>query len=93
MKKLILVASTLFIVVIVLAVLQVMMTNMLSTDGAQLSELQAEVSRYKRENALLSEKILQASSLTTISEKATEQGFASTAQTYLSAPLPLALKQ
>ena len=93
MKKLTIVTSGLLLIVIILAVAQVMMTNILSTDGAQLSKLQAEVEKYKRENALLNEKILQASSLTTISEKATEQGFALTAQTYLSTPLPLALKQ
>ena len=93
MKKLILVTTSLFFIVIVFAIVQVMMTNMLSTDGAQLSELQAEVSKYKRENALLNEKILQASALTTVAEKATQQGFVPSSQTYLSTPLPLALKQ
>lgn len=93
MNRLVIVSSGLFFIVIVLAVLQVMMTNILSTDGAQLSELQAQVSKYKRENALLNEKILQTSALTTVAEKATQQGFVPSSQTYLSTPLPLALKQ
>lgn len=93
MKKLTLFTIGLFIVVIGLALVRVMMSNMLSTNGAELSKLQAEVVTYKRENALLKERVLAASSLTTIAKKAEEQGYIVSSQTSLSNQLPLALKQ
>lgn len=93
MKRLVLITSGLFFIVIVLAVVRVMMSNMLSTNGAELSKLQAEVVTYKRENALLGERVLAAQSLTAIAKKAEEQGYIVSSQTSLSNQLPLALKQ
>lgn len=93
MRKPILITSFLLSIVILLAVVQVMMTNRLSTNGVELSELQVDLVKYKRENALIKEKLLTASSLTNIAEKAKEEGFIPSTQAYFSTPLPLALKR
>jgi len=56
--------------------------------------LQNRIEAYKKTNAMLSEKYLEDSSLTTIAAKAKEKGFIDAKdQVYLSTPLPLALKQ
>ena len=73
---------------------RVTVENSISTTGIELMKLQEEVAAYKKDNALLQEKYLANSSLINIAAKARKKGFVdSTNQVYLSAPLPLALKQ
>lgn len=93
MRKPGIIVAILLLIVIALAVVQVMMTNILSTDGATLSNIQSEIARYKRDNALLKEEILANTSLTVIAEKAEKDGFAPSGQAYLSTPLPIAMTQ
>lgn len=84
----------LIIVVISLSVVQISFSNRVATDGAQLSMLDQKIAEYKRENTLLQEQVLQASSLTNIEKNAQKLGFVDgESPIYLSAPLPLALKQ
>ena len=52
-----------------------MLQNTLSTSGIFVSEAEHEISSYKTQNAILSEELLTASSLTNIIEKASEAGF------------------
>lgn len=91
MKKTALLTIGLVGIIIVLAVVQVTVTNKISTHGIYLSKLEQELDSLKKENTLLKEEILEKSSLTNISEKAETLGFvASRTEMHLSTPLPLA---
>lgn len=75
-------------------VFQVVASNRLSTTGIELEKIQSELAKYKKENAILEEKVLAASSLMNISKKAKELGFVeSKSQVYINNPLPLALNR
>ena len=84
---------TLSIVAIIgLSVVRVVVTNNISTNGAELGELQEKVKQIKKENALLHEEILESSSLNYVASQAAEVGFVpSKTQMVVSSPLPLAL--
>ena len=60
-----------------LAMGKAILQNTLSTSGIYVSEMQQEINSYKTQNAVLSERLLTASSLTTIIEKANKAGFTS----------------
>ncbi len=62
-------------IVIVLSVVQVTVSNSLSTTGITLSKIEQETSLYKQENALLREKYLLYGSFTQIASKAAALGF------------------
>lgn len=93
MKKPLFFISIIISIIIVLSIVQVAVANRISTTGVTLSKLQEELKIYKKENTYLHERILAASSLTTISEKAIGLGFTEVNnKVFLSAPLPLALR-
>jgi hypothetical protein len=60
---------------ILLSMGKAILQNALSTSGIYLSNTQKEISYYKTQNAILSEELLTASSLTAIAQKANEAGF------------------
>ncbi len=94
MKRPIFIISSLVFIVVVLSVLRVALVNSISTTGIELASLEKETKEYKKQNEVLKEQYLQASSFTNIEEKAKQLGFVeSKTQVYLSEPLPLALKQ
>lgn len=62
-------------IILLLVVVQMSISNMLSTGGIKLSDIQDEIQSQERQNAILKEKILSISSLTTISQEAQQQGF------------------
>lgn len=64
-----------FIIIIGLSVVQVSVSNQLSTTGTELAEVEHQIDQYKKENTQLQEKVLLASSLTTIAKKAEKKGF------------------
>jgi len=76
MKKAYLLTIFLVGLVVLLSVAKAVLQNSLSTSGIYLSKAQQEINYYKTQNAILSEKLLTASSLTTIISKASESGFA-----------------
>ena len=83
-----------FIIIIGLSVVQVSVSNQLSTTGTELAEVEHQIDQYKKENTQLQEKVLLASSLTNISEKAEKKGFTEPKSfVYLTAQPQLALKQ
>ncbi len=94
MKKPVLFLFFIFFVIIMLSLVQVFVANRISTTGVDLEKIQNSIQNYKKENALLNEKILTQASLVRISELATKDGYTlEKSQVYLSTPLPLALKQ
>lgn len=81
------------LVILCLAVLQVVVSNSLSTTGITLSDLQQEVNGYKKENSILQEKVLTASSLTQIASKAATMGYVEAkSQLVVGIALPIAIK-
>ncbi|CAN5136775.1 hypothetical protein BH11PAT1_BH11PAT1_2710 [soil metagenome] len=93
MKRSAYLIGILVLVIIGLAVVQVTVSNQISTHGVYLSKLQEELKSYKKENTLLEEKILEKSSLTTIEEKAKSLGLSpAKSAMYLNTPLPLAVR-
>jgi cell division protein FtsL len=93
-KKPILIITFFIISIISLWITQVVISNRLSTTGIELEKIQSEIAKYKKENTLMKEKVLEASSLLNVSQKAKALGFVeSKSQVYLSDPLPLALNQ
>ncbi|HZE87044.1 MAG TPA: hypothetical protein VE090_02440 [Methylomirabilota bacterium] len=81
-------------VIVGLSLAQISVANQIATTGSELADLQKQVSDYKRDNMVLNEQFLEASSLTNISQKADKLGFVEAkSQVYLNTPLPLALKQ
>lgn len=80
--------------VFILSVVQIVVSNSLSTKGVSLGKLEDETNLYKKENALLKEKLLLVSSYTRIASEAGMLGFVRhQGQVYLASPLPLAFRQ
>jgi cell division protein FtsL len=75
MKKAYFLLTILIGLAITLAIGRAILQNTLSTSGIFVSEAEKEISLYKTQNAILSEKLLAASSLTNILEKARKIGF------------------
>lgn len=93
MKKPLLLIIFFIITIISLSIVQVVVSNKLSTTGIELENLQSQINKYKKENTILEEKVLEASSLINVSKKAKDLGFVEAkSQIYLSSPLPLAIK-
>ncbi len=63
--------------VIALSITRAILQNTLSTSGIFVSKVEQEVNFYKTQNAVLSEELLAASSLTNVAQKAQESGFTS----------------
>lgn len=75
MKKPILFIILIITIIISLSVVQVTVSNNLSTTGVELAKIEEKIIAYKKKNALLRQKLLAASSLDTIASKAAEMGF------------------
>ena len=84
-------------IIIILAIVQISVSNMLSTGGLELAQVQNQIDTYQRENAILKEQIYSAASLTAIAAKAEKLGYTSVttgkAILVVANPEPLALKQ
>lgn len=75
MKRFYIVIIVLLGLVMSLVVGKAVLQNTLSTSGIFVSNAEQEINFYKTQNAILSEKLLTASSLTNIIGKAQELGF------------------
>lgn len=94
MKKTFYIIFGLVSIILFLSVIQITLSNKLSTSGAVLSKLQDQIKSYEKENTLLQEKILTLSSLTNLASKSAELGFVpSKSQLVLGTSVSLALKQ
>lgn len=76
MKKIGLLFGLLGSIILVLLVVQISVSNMLSTGGITLSEIQQQTQDLQRQNAILKEKVLNISSLTYVEQQAEKEGFA-----------------
>lgn len=86
--------GTIFSVILFLSLVQVILSNSLSTTGIDLSKIEEEVSIYKNENYVLREKLLLATSLTQVASSAAVLGFTnSKSNIYIDSSVPVAIKQ
>lgn len=93
MKKPALFLACVIVLVIILSLVQVVVSNRLSTTGLMLGKLEEESAFYKNQNSLLSEKLLLASSFTHLASTAAEFGFVEgKSQVSLTSPLPIAFR-
>jgi hypothetical protein len=65
----------LWISVAVLAILQIVSSNLLVTDGIDLGHMQDEITKLKKDNILLREQIYRASSFEELQQEAAASGF------------------
>jgi len=93
MKKPSLIIIVLVGLVVALSMIKAIVYNRLSTSGVYVGKIEEEIGFYKTQNAKLLEKLLAFSSLTNISAKATELGFAKNTSLMVLKTLPLAVKQ
>lgn len=94
MKKTKLFLISLFAVVFFLVFAQVVLSNSFSTTGIEMVKIEQEMDKYKKENAILQEKFLTASSLTRIASSASLLGFSEKkSRVFLTDLLPLAIKR
>ncbi len=94
MKKPALIILFLVMTIVVLSLFKTFLANRISTSGMVLGDIQQQISYYKTENAILSEKVYSMSSLTYVSKEAKNLGFVQNSGDFvLTNPLPIALKQ
>lgn len=93
MKKFKLLITFFVFTVVFLSIVQTVVSNRLSTTGPLFSKIENETNFYKKENLLLSEQLLTASSFNTIALKAESLGFVEGKIKVVTASLPLALRQ
>ncbi|MGH7246037.1 MAG: hypothetical protein ACREGI_03830 [Candidatus Levyibacteriota bacterium] len=80
--------------IVCLSIVQITVSNILSTDGITLNNFTSQIDALKKENAVLREEVYTASSLTTISNDAGKLGFVEAKTPIVIAnSLPLAIKQ
>lgn len=78
-------------IIFLLLIIQVVVSNRISTSGLEINRLQEEIEYANEENRILNEKIASASSLLVLKGKAITQGFAKNSiPLYLSSDLPVA---
>lgn len=83
--------TTIIATIVLLSIIQVVVSNSLSTTGVELAKMQKQKDAYVRTNVILQEKLLSASSFTYISSRAGEMGFVEDKEkVFVKESLPLA---
>ncbi len=91
MKKSVLLIFVLILTVTVLSVIRTYVSNNIATSGVTLSLIEEEVSSLKTENAVLSQKLYESSSLANVASKASTLGFEDSQTSFvLNSGLPVA---
>lgn len=78
-----LIIKSLIVLVIVLAMVRLVVSNVIATSGLALDKIESQTEALKLENDVLNEKLLSVSSLTAIASEAAKIGFTSSSQSYL----------
>lgn len=98
MKRGYILLSLLGLTIVVLSLVQITVSNMLSTGGIELSSVQSQIDNLQKENAILKEQIYSVASLTYIASEAEKLGYVEGVNTKSSVlvianPQPLAIRQ
>ena len=95
MKRGYMLLSLLGLTVIALSIVQISVSNMLSTEGIELAQIQSQSDSYQKDNAILKEKIYSVASLTHIGQVAQKLGYVegvNKTTLVIANPQPLAIK-
>ena len=91
MKKPVVFITLIIVIIVGLSVVQVTVSNSLSTTGIELADIEEQITAYKKENAKLSEDLLTVASFSTIASKAADMGFVQEKKhIVITAPMPIA---
>lgn len=91
MKKSVLLIFVLVLTVTVLSVIRTYISNNIATSGVTLSLIEEKTASLKTENAVLSQKLYESSSLTNVASKASVLGFEDSKTSFvLNSGLPVA---
>lgn len=94
MKKEFVIGIATMLILLSVTILQIIISNSLSTKGIALSGIEAEIDSYKKENMQLNEKILFSSSLTHVASAAAAMGFSPEKDVVdISGVVPIAIKE
>lgn len=75
MKRGYILITILGLLVVILSVVQISISNMLSTGGIELAKVQSQIDTYQKQNAILKEQIYSIASLTHIAQQAQKLGY------------------
>lgn len=75
MRNVVILPTMICLIILILSVIQLLVSNKLSTDGLMLTNLEQEIDSYRQKSMLLSEEITKSMALTQLSSKAAELGF------------------
>jgi cell division protein FtsL len=95
MKKGYILLASLGCIILVLSLVQISVSNMLSTGGIELAQIQTGIQEYQKENAILKEQIYSVASITHIADEAQKLGYVpglSKSTLVITNPQPFALK-
>lgn len=95
MKRGYILLSVLGLTIVVLSLVQITISNMLSTGGIELASVQSQIQDYQKDNAILKEQIYSVASLTHVAAQADKLGYVqgvSTKTLVIANPQPLAIK-
>ena len=91
MKKPILFITLIIFIIVGLSIVQVTVSNSLTTTGIELGKIEEAITTYRKENIKLNEKVLTMSSYDMIASKAADMGFVEEkSHIVITAPLPIA---
>ncbi len=94
MKRSILFIGFVTLIIVSLSVVQISLSNNLSTKGIVLGQLEEQIKYYKHENSILEEQMLTLTSYSHIASAAAELGFIHEKKiTYLNNTMPVAFEQ
>lgn len=95
MKRGYILLGILGLTIVVLSLVQITVSNMLSTGGIELAAVQSQIQDYQKDNAILKEQIYSIASLTHVATQADKLGYVqgvSTKTLVIANPQPLAIK-
>lgn len=82
------------VMLVVSGIIEISVSNSLTTEGIKLGKIQAKIDAVKKDNMLLKEKLLTMSSYAHIASEAATLGFVDAKSAiFLDQPIPLAVKQ
>lgn len=95
MKRSYIVLSLFGCVIVLLSLVQISVSNMLSTGGIELAQVQSNILEYQKENAVLKEQMYSVASLTHVAAEANKLGYVAgenQSTLVITNPQPLAIK-
>lgn len=94
MKKPVLFIFILLMIIVGLSIVKTYVSNNIATSGVILGKTQEDINKLKTENAIIAQKLYEVSSLTSVSQRASEFGYVDGKTSFvLNTKLPIAVRQ